>query len=725
MQTKYLSSEERIKGQKYFIRFQGLNGLNFSFLANTVVYLLALNFDASNVQLGYLSSTVHFAGLILPFIPILLGGKSISTIMRVAWFIRGFVCLLYFPLLFISNNRSGVLLIIVTYTLFCLIRAVGSSTLQPMQKSIVTPQGLNDYIVRMFSRFHSMQLVSQIVNFIVLSVKVLGGLIGLLVLEGIGIICNVFAALQIKHIPSREKLSVGKGRISLIKAARNLNKYQRQGILLRWMSFLIFIMLGFVVPFLRRSAGLAPNLIFVYSIVSTAAVMIALRLVKPFIDRIGIKPLLFFAALVVATCFVIWGILPAGLPIYWFFLLAVFTNGAAVIIFMLSSRTLLRGSPEDNRMEYSALVNFSSAIVSLLGGLLGGVLANHSRDLQVLWINEYGLTFFSGAVIALAVGLIGLFLKERGSLSVRDSAQVLFSVRNLRAYFDVYHYSSEENPDKKRILLHTISKNRNRIVSDEISRILNNPLNSEKREVMRALFNNPVDDLHPQVLKEAANSNSYTREEAVFALGAYPGPKTEQVLVSFLKDNDIRIRSIAAKSLGRVGFRDRQVVELLSAELDRKDVPILAFLNFSIALYHMDEEGRFFARSFSYPLKDQAVQSYFSLLAALCSFDPSLAELYEQENSTEGLGFRLLIAGTRELLPFLEDQDTLKAWIAAKKYAEIHEWCRKILSARPLQGKWMFLKEAVTSVPDIEVNKDRAMALLYFTFQLSVLSFRE
>ena len=95
------------------------------------------------------------------------------------------------------------------------------------------------------------------------------------------------------------------------------------------------------------------------------------------------------------------------------------------------------------------------------------------------------------------------------------------------------------------------------------------------------------------------------------------------------------------------------------------------------------------------------------------------------ENTGEGKGLRLLVSGTRELLPFLENQDALSAWITDGNYPEVHSWCRSILRDCTLKGKWVFLKDAVMAGPEIELDKIRAMALLYFAFQLVVLSFRE
>ena len=51
MKTKYLSQEERERGLKYFFRWAAFNGLGFSFLSDTIIYLMAIHFGARRIFL--------------------------------------------------------------------------------------------------------------------------------------------------------------------------------------------------------------------------------------------------------------------------------------------------------------------------------------------------------------------------------------------------------------------------------------------------------------------------------------------------------------------------------------------------------------------------------------------------------------------------------------------------------------------------------------------------
>ena len=69
MRTRYLTRQEREEGQKYFYRFSARNGVGFSFLGDTPVYLMAVHFGATNIQLGMISALIHASGIVLLFVP--------------------------------------------------------------------------------------------------------------------------------------------------------------------------------------------------------------------------------------------------------------------------------------------------------------------------------------------------------------------------------------------------------------------------------------------------------------------------------------------------------------------------------------------------------------------------------------------------------------------------------------------------------------------------------
>ena len=80
--TKYLSDKEKRIGQKHMYRQEVFNGISFSLMGETVVYLLALYFGAGNFALGYISSVIFLAGIILPVVPRMLKASHQGTLWR-------------------------------------------------------------------------------------------------------------------------------------------------------------------------------------------------------------------------------------------------------------------------------------------------------------------------------------------------------------------------------------------------------------------------------------------------------------------------------------------------------------------------------------------------------------------------------------------------------------------------------------------------------------------
>ncbi|NCC66188.1 MAG: MFS transporter, partial [Spirochaetia bacterium] len=93
------------------------NGVAYSLLGDTIVYLLAIHFGAGNIALGYISSAAFIAGIILPFVPQLFKGRNQIKVQSLVWVLRGVVCFGYLGLFFVTGNIA-VLLLLLVYTLF-------------------------------------------------------------------------------------------------------------------------------------------------------------------------------------------------------------------------------------------------------------------------------------------------------------------------------------------------------------------------------------------------------------------------------------------------------------------------------------------------------------------------------------------------------------------------------------------------------------------------------
>ncbi len=252
MKTSYLSREERQKGTRYYLNWATLNGLGFSFLGDTTVYLMAIHFGASNTQLGYLSAMAYMSGLVLLIVPRLLAGVNLVTIHFYAWIIRGVFCLFY-GLLFFLKGEIAISLILDIHTLFCIARTFGVAVSSPIQQTISTAATTGEIVVRTSNRFQTTRFLSQFFSFLILSVKEFSGILGYLILIGIGVIVNTLSAFSLKHIPCREVVEYRRGQNIFVILVQSLkDREQALTLFVKWHTLSIVIILTFIVPIFTK-----------------------------------------------------------------------------------------------------------------------------------------------------------------------------------------------------------------------------------------------------------------------------------------------------------------------------------------------------------------------------------------------------------------------------------------------------------------------------------------
>lgn len=719
MKTRYLAKEERQTGIRYYLRWATLNGLGFSFLGDTTVYLMAIHFGASNTQLGYLSAMAYMSGLVLLFVPRLLAGVNLVTIHFYAWIIRGVICLSY-GLLFFLSGQAAVGLILLIHTLFCLARTFGVAVSSPIQQMLSTASTTGEIVVRTSNRFQTTRFLSQFFSFLILSVKELSGIIGYLILMGIGVIVNTFSAFSLKHIPCREVVEYRKGQNVFVIFSKNMKNRERAlTLFVKWHTLSVAIIFTFMVPFLRKFVHLPSNVIFLYTLTGTLATVSASYLLRPFTDRIGSRPVLILTSFSMVSISIIWGMTPITLHWSTFFILGFFTTFLQGLLLLLSSRLEVKSIPSKDKIGYVSMMNFFSAIISFIVGLSGGMLADLGEAHVFPGLNPYGLTFFLGAILAMQNGVLSLFLEDAGSLSVKETANILFSTRNLRAFLDVYQFNMTEDPIKRKATLLSIGKSDTPVAVDEIRRILKNPLSTEKEEALKSLFAYPKPALLPDILQEASKEHSYHCLTALFALGAYPTPEVEAFLLKLLDHHSSNIRSTAAKSLARIG--NTSALPLIHQLAEDKTLAVSDRLNYQIALCLMDTSGEHLVRLFQIADHHKGgmyEQSVLALTARMLDFEPPLSDLYQEENLKSVAGLEFLLEEAKQFTPFFEHENFLLEYYQQGKYPEIWQWCRDILPHVCEKSRYIYLTKAIQQYNLREANKNTTLAALYFTYQI-------
>lgn len=728
MLTQFLTDQEKKIGQKKVYSFQAMNGLGFNFMGETPVYLMAIHFGASNIELGYISSVIFITGFILVILPRLLAGKNLIKVQSTAWILRGFIVLLYLLLYFLEGKKA-VLLILVVYTLFCSARVVGVVIWNPLVRMVTNSSNRGTVLAQGNISNQSASVISKLFSFILTSFKFMSGITGLLLLQIIGFIFNTLASLQLRQIPCRENVEYQKSDnlFKIFTRAIKDNK-RRYPLLIKWISISVIILNGLTIVFLRKEAGFTANYIFLYTMVIALANILSGIFAKTFADRLGSRPLLIGVNIFLALFLIIWMLLPVNsgqfLPRYLFFILGFFSNFFLLSNNVLVDRVVVNTMPDKDSFGYNSMINFIIAFFSLFTGILGGLFIDAGQNTQLIIPNNYSILFFFAFLLTLVLIFLCLKIIDNGSLSAKETAAILFSMEGLKAFSYIGKLNTIDDPVKKKTVLLSMSQNNSNLATEEMRTILASPLSPLKGEVIKSLFDNPRLDLLEDIIKEASDIGSYQQIKAIFTLGAYPDERVEKLLVKLLDNPETSIRSNAAKSLGRIGHTESlNKVKKLSLEAytawDR--------INYLIALKNMDIQGEIYKEIFNIPdnLKDGIYrQTYYSLVADLFDFEPKLSEIYSSKTHKKGDGLKSFLEQTRDIAYFNNSHDVLLNYFKEEKWDTIWNFCFLALDKTvPIEKEEPLNNLALSIITESKKKNtlyDDALAALFFTYQILI-----
>lgn len=716
--TRFLSEQEKEKGLKAHMAHQRYNGAGFNFIGDTPITLLAIYFGASNVQLGYLSSVLYITGVLLLLVPRLFKGWNLSRLHFWAWILRGASCLLYTALWFVTG-KNAVLLILIGYTLFCSTRIVGVALYQPILRMISSRQNRGEVVARSSINFQLSLTFARLISFGVTSLQRLSGTAGLLILQYVGIILNTAAAFKARAIPCRETVSYQKGE-NLWRIFRKAmaDRGMRRVIFLNWINIALIILFGFLVPFLRRGAGIKTNQIFLFTLAMGISNILAGYFTKTFADRLGSKPLLWGSFLALSGCALSWSVIPAASPFPVFAALGFVTGFFLNSGNMLISRIIVRVLPEGDTVGYNSMINFAAALISIMIGAGGGFLADLQSSGFISLPNSYSLTFAAALAAALTAFVTSTGIREPESLSGKEAMEILFSPSKLQTFWQIGKLNKTKDPFTRQTILHNLGKTENPLTTEEIHSIMANPLSVDKGELIKSLFTYPRPELLKDLLREAENPGSYHRLKAIFALGAYPGKKTEKLLSLLLNDPDPVVRSNSAKSLSRIGAGEyRSVITSQAAEARG----VWNNMNYLIAVHNYDKEGHYLRDLFSPRTLSQNSlhrQTLYSLYAKVQDFSPPLDRIYQHRNLHKGEGLRDFLDDARDIPGFLEGHKDFIYWFSRGEFDPIWNRCVTLLEGGAIAPYFQGLAQSIRAAAGPERDYDDTLAGLYMTYQV-------
>ncbi|MDC7224330.1 MAG: MFS transporter, partial [Spirochaetales bacterium] len=599
---------------------------------------------------------------------------------------------------------------------------LGVTAQQPLVKTLMNSSNEGSRLIQLSSIFKRSALISRVISFAFLSIALLSGIEGLVILTFMGVVVNTISALYVRKIPSRErveKISDSQGIFSTLASSLK-NRSIRYYLLVFWLFMMVNVLNGFLIPFLQRDGGLPSNMVFLYTVLTVVGALLSNGFIKPYIDKTGSKPLLILVSLILGALFLLWALLPSSAGLLIFLPLGLVHNFFITLGFNLTTRLLYKILPKDkNRLTFSSMNSFTGAIVAILTGLGAGRLA----DLTPLyWENvphTFSLVFLIAGGVSLLMALTTGFLDDAGSITVKETSELIFLTRNRRIFLWTYQLATTEDPEKRESALLSLEKSRSNRADREMEKQLRSPYSWEKERILRSLYQYPRPDLAPLVREEGADPHSYNRVDALFALAKYPGEETEEILNRALNDEDPLVISTALKSLTRLD--KKKYAPLPEQVFPRIGHSSRAVNNWFIACCEADEKGRHLADLFTLASPDRGFrfqQLIFCLAARYYGREFLLAPFYQQSNDLPGEGWAALLEQMRDQSLFHSREEEITGWMEKNDREALLRLMQESLPRpegdRPESHLW----KGIEKLTPQELNRSSCLALLYFSYQI-------
>jgi len=479
------------------------------------------------------------------------------------------------------------------------------------------------------------------------------------------------------------------------------------------------ILISFTVPFLRKSVGLENNVIFAYTISITFGMIVANYLIRPFADKVGSKPILILIYFMLTVFLFGWGIIPVTCHWSFFFIMGFFTIFLLSIVQTLVVRLFAKSLPKTNKVSYTSMVNMFSAVITLGAGITGGIVADLDMDFISTSLHQYSGTYFIAAFVAVIGGVNCFFLHDIGSLSVKQTATLFLSTKNLKSFIDVVQFEQSSNDLKRESVLLSIERSDTYMATDVIRRHMKSSLIVEKERALKSLFYNPRMELVNDLIKEALNQRSLSKNLAIFTLGAYHTKDVEKTLIQIFEKSDAVAQSVAAKSLARIGSSSK--FTKIKKVASRPGLSLETQYNLFLAISLMDKQGEYLRNIFkiTHPGKGfDFAQTIFNICSTTLVLVPHTSEFFNRENLKANSGFLELMEEAKEIYPFVKKMGFIISHYKAENYKPIWLWAKELLRSQNLSWPFFHISYAILQHKLKTLDRTNTLAMLYFLYQM-------
>ena len=568
-----LSPRETRLAQRRFSFFSALNVVAFQLLSGNIITLYALRLGAGNFLIGLLYSFVPVAQ-IMP----LIGRGVVRRLGAVRTFSLFFLLryLMMIPVLFAPifagrNPGVGIVLIMVSVIGFNLSRGIGITGHNPVIAGITSERDRGAFLARNQLIVHAGAILTGVAMAFLLGED--SALYTYSLLIGTGILTGVLSSTVVARLPepSVDRLGARKPIFATLRPALRRKGFGRFLVLLGIKSFVVSMIVPFLVVYMKRAYGQPDNLVILFTVAGSAGAIV-MALVSGFaIDTVGPKPVatLFAALLILALLPVAAAPLISG-TLFWVFAVGVFFlahMGASGMENALSMYffAVIR---QDEALDLS-IVNF------LIGGTAattGSLVAGAALDsLQGVFGLTDGFRIFYVVLAAAMVGILVIIgnLERTGPFSVREALAVLLSPRDLHAVslLNRLRKRPARRAAEQQGLIRALGQTRSRVPTADLIRQLSSPRFAVRAEALSALAFVRADDGVPEALIAEVESEPFTTAYiAADLLGNRGYRQGVPALRAALDSRDFFLGGKAMVSLARLGDRESipRIEELLA-----------------------------------------------------------------------------------------------------------------------------------------------------------------
>lgn len=535
-----------------------LNPLGASITFGQVMYLLALQYGASDTAMALLYASLNITGLLALFAPRLLAGQDTSTVQARAWFARAILSLGLLALPLFASDAIKVWALVVLVYLMMGARTVGVLANVAVYKAICPPRDLAGFVGGVHARWNAGILITTALCFAVLTWQDLfpSPEWAYMALMAFGVAFNFATAGAMVGLPRTGTIS-GAGPLETLSAlpATWRRPECREVIWLTFLQAPIGLAAAFQLNYLTSVLGMGAGTVFLLTLGGVLASILTSRVLSVVGGRISTRALWFGLHALLAAAALVWcGVetVPAAsrtgvCAVMWVLSAAAIAGSTAIYASMLSERL-----PADDATRVSVIYQVVGVAATLFG-LAALAVAKHAvAFLGLPWVHPYSHAFALWALFSAGVCVVSLRMAG-GTAAVDLLAQL--TPGNLSTIFRAHRLRTAERDfgparalEREELLAAGTPAGR-----DLVLETLRSPDPGHRLAALRAVRTAPFPAAGQPVADEAADAASPLRVEAVTTLGFIGCRDQLPLLRRLAADPDPWIAAASCKSMIRLG----------------------------------------------------------------------------------------------------------------------------------------------------------------------------